>query len=193
MKRNLDSARQATLSGICIGLGGAAYLKLGGLEGAVLFAFGLLSVVHYKLPLYTGMAGFFNYKSRIEYVNLFAAVLFNALGCFITAKLVGFEGQDVIFQRIEAGYFLCLCRSILCGIIMTIIVGAARKGNQILLIFGITLFIACGFYHSIADAFYMFSSLEDIELVRDYLSYWLVIIAGNFIGCNVPRLLKCEL
>ena len=49
---------RSILAGIYIGLGGAIFIKLGGVIGACMFAFGLLTVVHFKLPLYTGTAGF---------------------------------------------------------------------------------------------------------------------------------------
>ena len=175
------------LAGICISLGGAAYLKIGGVEWAILFAFGLLTIVHYKYPLYTGMAGFFDYSSKEGWENLLLTLLLNCVGCLVGTLLIGFDGADVIFSRIEAGYLTCFTRAILCGMIMTFVVGAAREGNRLPLIWGITLFIACGFYHSIADCFYMFSSLEDWELVRDYLPYWGVLVIGNFVGCNIPR------
>ena len=175
------------LAGICISLGGAAYLKLGGLEGAVLFAFGLLTIIHYKYPLYTGMAGFIKISEIKEWEKLVLTLVLNCVGCLVGALLIGFDGADIIFSRIEAGYIQCFLRSILCGMIMTFVVGAAREGDKLPLIWGIPLFIVCGFYHSIADCFYMFSSLEDWELVRDYMPYWCVIVFGNFIGCNIPR------
>ena len=62
MKDNLIIFWRSILAGICIGLGGAIFLKLGGIIGAVMFAFGLLSVVHFKLPLYTGTAGFIKFN-----------------------------------------------------------------------------------------------------------------------------------
>ena len=46
------------LAGICISLGGVAFLKVGGIVGAVLFSFGLITVVCYKMKLYTGVSGF---------------------------------------------------------------------------------------------------------------------------------------
>ena len=51
--------KKSILSGICIALGGAVNLIVGGPLGAFLFAFGLLSVIYYSIPLYTGRAGFF--------------------------------------------------------------------------------------------------------------------------------------
>jgi hypothetical protein len=39
--------KRSILSGICIGLGGAIFVKLGGIVGAIMFAFGLLTVIFY--------------------------------------------------------------------------------------------------------------------------------------------------
>ena len=39
----------AILAGICIAIGGTVNLRVGGVAGAVLFAFGLTTVVYYGL------------------------------------------------------------------------------------------------------------------------------------------------
>ena len=67
MSDNLNVFIRSILAGICIGLGGAIFVKLGGFIGAFMFAFGLLSVVHFKLPLYTGTAGFIELNKWQEY------------------------------------------------------------------------------------------------------------------------------
>ena len=48
----------AILAGICISIGCVVNLRVGGVAGAVLFAFGLTTVVYYGMKLYTGTAGF---------------------------------------------------------------------------------------------------------------------------------------
>ena len=57
--------RSSIFAGIAIGTAGFGFLAsgvqsavYGSLAGAVLFSFGLLTVVGYKLKLYTGTAGF---------------------------------------------------------------------------------------------------------------------------------------
>ena len=51
--------RSSIMSGIAIGVAGFGYLASGkDIVGAILFAFGLATVVHYSLKLYTGTAGF---------------------------------------------------------------------------------------------------------------------------------------
>ena len=50
----LTTLRSSFLAGVCIGIAGFGYLAEKSIIGAVLFAFGLLTVVHYGLRLYTG-------------------------------------------------------------------------------------------------------------------------------------------
>ena len=53
MNQNIAILRSAALAGLCISIGCVVNLRVGGVAGAALFAFGLLAVVHYKLKLYT--------------------------------------------------------------------------------------------------------------------------------------------
>ena len=57
-----NTFKTSIMAGICIGLGGLIFMKVGGVIGAVMFAFGLLCVLHFAMPLYTGTAGFINLK-----------------------------------------------------------------------------------------------------------------------------------
>ena len=178
------------MAGICIALGGAIFLKIGGVVGAVMFAFGLLTVVHFKLPLYTGTAGFINYKDWNEYSILTLILIGNIIGCFLLSLLniQGIDGTPVIQARLDAGYFQSLLNAIGCGLIMTLIVQGGREKNQLLILFGIPVFILLGFYHSIADAFYVM--LVPFDMQKHYLPTYLIIVLGNFIGCNVPNLFR---
>ncbi len=179
---------RSILAGICIALGGAIFLKLGGVIGAVMFAFGLLTVVHFRLPLYTGTAGFIDIKKAEEWQMMFVILVGNILGCLLTSLLniQSINSDSIIASRIDAGYLQCLLMGIGCGLIMTLIVKGGRDHNQLLILFGIPLFILLGFYHSIADAFYFFVS----DMNYEYLYYYIIIVIGNFIGCNVPNILR---
>ena len=44
------------IAGLFIGIAGFGYLAVGGIPGAILFAFGLIGVVSYKCKLFTGTA-----------------------------------------------------------------------------------------------------------------------------------------
>ena len=81
--------RSSILAGIAIGLAGFGFLAsgiqsevYGSIFGAILFSFGLLSVVGYKLRLYTGTAGFIN---KGEIGMLVMVLLGNIMGCFCSS------------------------------------------------------------------------------------------------------------
>ena len=192
MKDKFDIFIRSILAGICIGLGGAIFIKLGGVIGACMFAFGLLTVVHFKLPLYTGTAGFIELNKASEYYKMFIILFGNILGCILLSymNIKGIDGSAIIQSRLETSYLQCLFNAIGCGLIMTLIVKGGRDKNWLLILFGIPLFILLGFYHSIADAFYMMVTPEELRNIF-FGRYWTIVL-GNFIGCNIPRLLKYE-
>jgi len=185
---------RSILAGICIGLGGAIFVKLGGVIGACMFAFGLLAVVHFKLPLYTGTAGFIELDKFTEYIKMLYILLGNILGCIILAQFFDpaqYDGSAIIQNRIDTGYGQSLLNAMGCGLIMTLIVQGGRDKNLLLILFGIPLFILLGFYHSIADAFYMM--ITPMDLRNEYfVTYWIIVL-GNFVGCNIPRLFKYKI
>lgn len=188
MKDQFNIFIRSILAGICIGLGGAIFLKLTGIIGAIMFAFGLLTVVHFKLPLYTGTAGFIDCGKKDEWINMIIILFGNIVGCFLLSLLNinGIDGSSIIEARIAGGYLNSVLMGIGCGLIMTLIVKGGRDKNLLLILFGIPLFILLGFYHSIADAFYFAVSNMNLQ----YLPYYGLIVFGNFIGCNIPRLLN---
>jgi hypothetical protein len=47
----------AILAGFLIGMGAIINLSVGGIYGALLFAFGLMTIVSFKYNLFTGKAG----------------------------------------------------------------------------------------------------------------------------------------
>ena len=191
--------RSAVIAGFTIGLAGFGYLSmigvLSGVVGAVVFAFGLLTIVGYKLKLFTGTAGFISMKKE-EFGTLFLILIGNVIGCGIVALMTRLSPNDIncVAERILSGRVAngALKSGILaigCGFIMTTAVTFARKGNVLPLIFGVPLFIFCGFPHCLVDAFYILTTpLEtvcaNIGLVS--ATYGCVVL-GNFIGCNLYR------
>ena len=180
------------LAGICIAFGGIAFLKVGGLIGSILFTFGLLTVVHYKLKLFTGTAGFF--ESKKDLYNLILILFGNIVGTSIVALMVNVAmptlvpvASEILANRMENTILATLILGIGCGFVMTTAVTFGREGKLLPLLFGVPLFIMCGFLHSIADAFYYavaYASLT-VKVIPIYIS----IVIGNFIGCNLYRII----
>lgn len=187
--------RSSFLAGFCIGIAGFVYLAQKDIIGAVLFAFGLLAVVHYGLKLYTGTAGFFK---KGELGTLFLILFGNIAGCLAVALIARCSPmplQDtatkILEARLASGPFRGGVLAIGCGFIMTTAVNFGRKGQFLPILFGVPLFITCGFPHCIADAFYYlcvpFPFLA--EHLGSVLCFYLSIVIGNFIGCNLYRVI----
>ena len=79
----MEENRRSLFAGILIGLGAYGFLALGGIPGAVIFAFGLIGVVLSGTPLYTGRAGVMT-----DIGGLTKIWLFNVLGCVLIGLLV---------------------------------------------------------------------------------------------------------
>lgn len=193
--------RSSIFAGIAIGTAGFGFLAsgvqaetYGPLVGAVLFCFGLITVVGYRLKLYTGTAGFIK---KNEVGTLFLILLGNIIGCLCAALLarvspmaIQESAQKILELRLRTGALKCGLLGIGCGFIMTTAVQFARQKSFMPLLFGVPLFIVCGFTHCVADAFYYlcvplaFWKANFLSIIAVYVC----IVLGNLIGCNLYRI-----
>lgn len=201
----LKLLRSSIFAGICIGTAGFGFLAsgiqaetYGSLVGAVLFSLGLLAVVGYKLKLYTGTAGFIE-KNQVG--ELFLILLGNIIGCLCLALLarvspMDIQGaaQNILELRLRTGALRCGLLGIGCGFLMTTAVTFARQEKYLPLLFGVPLFIVCGFTHCVADAFYYlcvpvaFMKAHALQVLGVYAC----IVIGNLIGCNLYRIVLAK-
>ena len=197
--------RSSILAGIAIGCGGYGFLAsgiqseaYGKLFGAVLFSFGLMTVVGYRLSLYTGTAGFIR---KNEFGKLMVILLGNIAGCICMGLLTRFSPMDIqqaaqaIFEaRVKMGPLTCGLLAVPCGFMMTTSVTFARKHHYLPLLLAVPLFIVCGFTHCIADAF-TYSCVPVETLGAEFsglIMIYLATVVGNFIGCNLFRIIVKE-
>ena len=180
-------------AGLLIGTGGLVYLRVGGVAGAVLFAFGLLCVVMCGAQLYTGKSGFLPVKEMWKLVPM---ILLNAVGCafaawiayYVTNETVLTNLQTIVNARLNASWHGLLMTSVGTGMIMTLAVYGARQKHYLPLLFGVPVFILCGLPHCVADAFYYAFAALTGSFSAPLLGAWFWAILGNFVGCNLPRL-----
>ena len=197
--------RSSIFAGLAIGLAGVGFLAAGiqseaygPLFGAVLFCFGLLTVVGYKLKLYTGTAGFI---VKGEVGMLAMILLGNIIGCFFSSLLARVSPMDIqgaaqkiLELRLRVGALRCGLLGIGCGVMMTTAVRFAREKNFLPLLFAVPLFIVCGFTHCVADAFYYCCvplSFWKLHL-WEILGVYGCIVLGNLIGCNLYRIVLAK-
>ena len=193
MENKMNVFRSSVLSGMAVAIAGWGYLACTskGLEalGAVLFSFGLLTVVNYKLKLYTGTAGFVALRREdgsSRWLGAIGELLFvlfgNIVGCLLVSLLTR-------LARLALGPLHAGLLAIGCGFIMTTVVTFAREGKPLALLFGVPLFIYCGFPHCLADAFYYITVPVEYTgaNIAQVVALYPCLVIGNFVGCNLYR------
>ena len=186
---------KSILSGILISIGAFAYLKVGGIVGAILFAFGIISIVGLKIKLYTGVAG-----TDEKFIDKFEVFGLNVFGALIGAFIISLgdtstyeTAHNIVLTKLTTSPIKGFFKAVMCGLIVDVSVHLSKKYNFLPLLIGIPTFIMCGFNHSIADASYFIFGGIPQNLVWSALLYYILCIIGNYIGCNFRRLFKINL
>lgn len=179
------------LAGMMIAIGGIVFLSVGGTAGALLFSMGLLTILTFKLELFTGKAGLFATK-EIKISKLFEIWIGNFIGTMLIAAGLLFtprglvlseKAVEIVAIRVANGIFPNFIYGIMCGMLMFMAVKtfALTNGQPIYAMMPVAIFILCGFNHCIADMFYLHMGCMHIS---DYLVL-IPTTLGNFVGCNV--------
>ena len=171
--------RKSAGAAILIALGDFALLKLGNPIGPVIFAFGLLGVCYMGQNLFTGKCGFV-IQDKVKLSHLLIILLVNLAVGYLVGVCFSFADASVKSAAItKVGSWTfdlpMLIKSIFCGVIMYIAVFMYKKGTPLGIIFGVPLFIFCGFQHCIANVITM-----GVAITFDWSL--LLCIIGNFFG-----------
>lgn len=164
---------------LLISLGNYALLKLGSPIGPVIFAFGLLGVCFMGQNLFTGKCGFL-IQDKIKFTDLMIILFANLIAGYLFGLMYSLTDKEIVITAVEkvASWDLSLAffiKSILCGIIMYLAVLMYKKGTTLGIIYGVPLFIFCGFQHCIAN-------IVTLGVARTMDASIILCIIGNFIG-----------
>ena len=179
MVKKVELINKSIAAALLISLGNYALLKLGNPIGPVIFALGLLGVCYMGLNLFTGKCGFL-FQDKIKITDLLLILVFNLLAGYLFGLAFSVTDCDVMANavakvatwKISWAFFI---KSVLCGIIMYIAVLMYKKGTPLGIIYGIPLFIFCGFQHCIAN-------IITLGAARTFDYSIFICILGNFIG-----------
>ena len=179
MKTKVELIRKSIGASMLIALGNYALLVLGNPIGPIIFAFGLLGVCYLGLNLFTGKCGFI-IEDKIKIVDIVLILLFNLLAGYLIGFVMSYLDKNVVLNaiakiktwNISIPYFI---KSFLCGVIMYIAVYMYKKNTSLGVIFGIPLFIFCGFQHSIAN-------IITLGVAKKFHFAVLLCVLGNFLG-----------
>lgn len=202
MKQFIGNFWFAILSGVAIGVGGAAFLmnaSLGGskMVGSLLFCAGLYMVVTLGWHLYTGKVGYVFGQKYPAYLNFLALVwVGNYVGSIIWGTTIRYvyssndaflaTAEKVADAKIALSHdapFKLFVLAILCNFLVVMAVEQFRfnphvGGKYIGIIAGISVFVFLGFEHSVANMFYMAVAGKT---GAGFLNI-LIVTAGNSVG-----------
>ena len=140
-----------------------------------------MTVVAFKLDLYTGKVGYIveNPPSFLWYMPVI--IVGNFVGCLITGLMMPYDvATTLVDNKLALEWYSVLFRGVFCGVLMFIAVDFFKQRNSFLaLLFCVPVFILAGFEHSIADMFYFCSAGV---FTPDALVFILLVIVGNGIG-----------
>lgn len=196
---------KSVLAGLCISIGGTAFLLSDNKAvGAVFFSIGLMMICFFGLNLYTGKICYsvnqnkdFNFHLPVIWLGNLVGTLLAGLVFPLTriSEKLCAAAKSVSEAKVNDSLISIFILAILCGILIYFAVEGFSKykggaGSFITLIFGVSVFVFCGFEHCIANMFYITAanmwSLKAIIMI-------LVTTAGNTVGGILfPLILKIK-
>ena len=182
---------KAILSGFMIAFGCIIYLMCPNkMVGALLFSFGLLTIVCRELYLFTGKIG---YIRQVGIVNILLTILGNFVGTYIigttiqlTRLPIAESVSSVVSTKLNDSIPSLFILSIACGVLMYLAVDSYKKSRSwLFVILPVVIFILSGFEHSIANMCYF--TLANAWEPRTFLLIG-VMILGNAVGSWIMNL-----
>ena len=197
----IKSVILSILGGMCISLGATAFLSLDNkVLGAIFFSVGLFTILTFGFNLYTGKVCYVFENDKAYALNIAVIWIGNLLGAIVTAfveKLTRFgpalmeKAQTIAEAKLSDNLLSIFILSILCNIMIYIAVDGYKNnphevGKYLAVFFGVTIFIICGFEHSVANMYYF--SMAGAWSPKTLL-YEIVMTAGNAVGgFMIPQL-----
>lgn len=202
MKQLVGNFWYAIMSGVAIGIGGAAYLMNASMDGSklvgsLLFCAGLYMVVTLGWHLYTGKVGYAIGQKYPSYFNFLVLVwIGNYVGSIIWGVTIRYVyngnqafldmAEKVADGKIALSHdepFKLFVLAILCNFLVVQAVEQFRfnphiGGKYIGIIAGVATFVFLGFEHSVANMFYMAVAGKT---GAGFLNI-LIVTAGNSVG-----------
>lgn len=179
------------LAALMIIIGCIVYLQVGGIFGAILFSFALLTICSRGYHLYTGRVGLISISTGIKlwekflYCGLILLLNFvftYLFGTFIRNVGIGVEvAQQMCAVKLTKSALETFVDGLFCGVIMYVAVQIFLENKSVFgILIGVPVFIMAGFEHSIADMGYL--SIAGYWQQDKAVPFILLVIAGNTLG-----------
>lgn len=192
----------AVLAGVCIAIGGTAFLSLESkVLGALLFTVGLFTICTLGFSLFTGKVCYVFSNDRDYALALPVIWLGNLAGAWLTAlaesltrsgPALAERARAICEIKLNDGLLSIFILAVLCNVLIYIAVEGFKNnphecGRYIALFFGVTVFILCGFEHCVANMYYI--SMAGMWSAGAF-GHLLVMTLGNAVGGVLLPLLR---
>ena len=178
MNNKINIFISAMVAGILIGIGVIINTALTiPVLGALLFSFGLLTVIELKVPLYTGKIGY-AFNGQKDLLTIFLGNVMGIIVCIefqMCGNLDSLQRMTSVaaskFSKTAFEMFFC---GIMCGMLIHFAVRAKQFYTTIM---AIMIFILIGGEHCIADVPYLITVMS-----LDNIFKFICVVLGNSIG-----------
>lgn len=190
------------LAGVCIALGGTAFLALDNkVLGALFFTVGLFTICTFGFSLFTGKVCYVFERDKSYAIDLPIMWLGNLVGTWLTAQAelatrqgagLAEKASTLCSVKLNDSLWSVFILAVFCDIMIFIAVDGYAKnphelGKYLSLFFGVMVFILCGFEHCVANMYYF--SMAGVWGGRALL-YIVVMSLGNAVGGVIFPLLR---
>ena len=201
MENNLKTFIYGIIGGVCIAIGGAAFLSIDNkVLGACFFVVGLFTICTFGFNLYTGKVCYLFENDGVYALRVLLIWVGNLVGCWLTGTLLRFtriitlsdKAQGMVETKLGDSLISVFILAIFCNILIFVAVDGFKNnphefGKYMSLFFGVTVFIICGFEHCVANMFYI--SMAGMWSAKAFL-FIIVNSIGNAVGGWVLPLAK---
>ena len=178
MNNKINIFLQAMLAGILIGIGVIINTTLTiPVLGAMLFSFGLLTIIELKLPLYTGKIGY-AFNGQKDLLTIFLGNVAGMIVCIEFQMCGNLDSIQRLTSVAEIKFSKSAFEMFFCGIMCGILIHFAVRTRQFYTtIMAIMIFILIGGEHCIADVPYLIANMS-----LDSLFKFICVVLGNSLG-----------
>lgn len=196
---SMETLKKAIAAGFSITIGATVYLVCENrVVGALLFSIGLFVICAFGMNLFTGKIGYV--LDNKNHPNCFIIWLGNLLGCIIASGLVRLAkpalhetAAKLVAAKLELPWHSVLILGFFCGILMYLAVENYRSnpndfGKVTGLFLCVSVFILCGFEHSVADMCYCVFGVSSVRELPRILLFLVLVSLANSAGAVTVRL-----
>ena len=195
----IEILRKSAAAGFAISIGATVYLvNENKVAGALLCSVGLFVICAFGMNLFTGKIGYV--LDNKNHPNCLVIWLGNLLGCIMGSGLVRLAkpglhaaAADILSAKLALNWYSVLILGFFCGMLMYAAVENYRAnphgfGKVTGLFLCVSVFILCGFEHSIADMCYCVFGISSIGELPQIILFLVMVSAANSAGAIAVRL-----